>query len=280
MKSLFILAWLLTASSAIAEQPKLRLLEEVTVQGAIVRLSDLLPPATPATLTKGTENIVVGRAPESGSFRVLPKATIRASLLKKDFLEIPALVVVHRQEFPIEPEAVKEALQNSSAGKRIDFSRARIRIPAGFASRTLKPQLELLGLARGFDRVTLIASLRCRDRSACGRFVAEITLPDALPDDASLLARQSVIRVRAGALPVSDSTGPFLVQPGTRAWLVTENRGMKITQMVMPLKKARAGEIVRVADPVTHRILLAQVVGEKLLRPVSASAEIGPERAK
>jgi len=32
--------------------------------------------------------------------------------------------------FPIEAEAVKAALQNSSAGRRIDFSRAEIRVPA------------------------------------------------------------------------------------------------------------------------------------------------------
>jgi hypothetical protein len=263
-----------------AAQRIVRLLEDVTVDGATVRLSDLLPPATPAALTTGTENIVVGRAPEPGTVRVISGMTIRASLPEKVSVEIPVLVVVHRQQFPIEPEAVKEALKESSAGKQIDFSQAQIRIPAGFASRIPKPQLELLDLAHGFDRVTLIASLRCRERTACGRFVAEIILPNPLMNDDSLVGTHSFTAVRSPGFPSHSDSTPFLVQPGAPAWLVVENSGMKITQRVMPLKKARAGELVRVTDPITHRVFVAQVVGEKLLRPASPGAEIAPERTR
>jgi hypothetical protein len=280
MKYLVILAWLWSASSAIAEQPKLPLLEDVTVQGATVRLSDLLPPAMPADLTLGIENTVVGRSPEPGSVRVLSGATIRASLAAKSPFEVPAVVVVHRQEFPIELEAVVEALKDSSAGKRIDFSRARIRIPAGFAARVPKPQLELLSLMPGFDRATLIASLRCRERSACGRFVAEITVPDVSTDDDSLMAAHSYIAVSVSRLSAAYSTGPFLVQPGTPAWLVIEDSGMKIMEKVMPLRKGRVGETVRVRDVTAHRILVGQVIGEKLLRPAIGGAEIRPERTR
>jgi flagella basal body P-ring formation protein FlgA len=70
------------------------------------------------------------------------------------------------------------------------------------------------------------------------------------------------------------------VKPGVTAWLVSENQGMRITQTVMPMARARAGEMVRVSDPLTHQILLAQVSGERLLRPASVSLGSNPERVK
>jgi hypothetical protein len=227
-------------------------------------------------------DIVIGRAPQPGSVRVLTGVEIRENLPEGLAFDIPALVIVRRQQFPIEPEAVKEALKDSMAGRRIDFSRAEIRVPGGFFSRTRKPDLELLGLTQGFDRMTLIATLRCRERSACGRFIAEITLPDRdnpLNGDSLVAKRHSKI-LHTRALPSPAITGPFLVQPGTMAWLIIEDSGIKITQTVMPLKKARAGEIVRVSDPVMHRVLLAQVAGERLLRPARATVEAKPERTR
>jgi hypothetical protein len=280
MKLLVIFAWLWSASPGIAEQRTVRLLDDVTVPGATVRLSDLLPPATPAALSTGAEDVVLGRAPEPGSFRVLSEAAIRVSLPETDPFDIPARVVVHRKEFPIEREAVKEALKQSSAGRMIDFSRAQILVPAGFGASVPKAQLELLGLIPGFDRATLIARLRCREPGACGRFVAEVRLADAPPNYDSLIARRSFISARASALFASDLTAPFLVQPGTPAWLVIEDRGMKITERVMPLRKGRAGETVQVRDVTAHRVLAAQVVGEKLLRLANGSAEIKPERTR
>lgn len=175
-----------------------------------------------------------------------------------------------------------QALKDSIAGRKIDFSRAQIRVPTGFGASVPKPQLELLGLSPGFDRATLIARLRCRERSACGRFVAEIKLPDSdkLLNGDSAIARQSRNAFHSNPATSSVATGPFLVKPGVTAWLVSENQGIRITQTVMPMARARAGEMVRVSDPLTHQILLAQVSGERLLRPASVSLGSNPERVK
>jgi hypothetical protein len=281
MKFLFTLAWFCVAASANPAASTQRLLEDVTVANANVRLSDLLP--SPGArirtmlLTASQPDTVIGSAPQPGGIRVLTGAEIEARLSGKRNFEVPALVVVRRQQFPIEPQAIMQVLKDSIAGREIDFSRAQIRVPAGFGASVPKPQLELLGLSRGFDRTTLIARLRCRERSACGRFVAEITLPDSDKpvNSDSIIAGHSLSAFRSRS-PVA--SGPFLVRPGVTAWLVSENQGMRITQTVMPMAKARVGEVVRVSDPVTHRILLAQVAGERLLRPASVSDVGKPER--
>jgi len=256
------------------------------VANATVRLSDLLPPtgASVATMliTASAADTVIMSAPQPGSVRVLTGAEIEARLSGSRAFEIPALVVVRRQQFPIAPEAVLQVLKDSIARRKIDFSRAQIRVPGGFGASISKPGLELLGLSLGFDRTTLIARLRCRERSACGRFVAEITLPDSdkPPNRDSIIARygRDAFHSNTAASPVA--TGPFLVKPGVTAWLVSESKGMRITQPVMPMTRARAGQIVRVSDPVSHQIVLAQVAGERLLRPASVSAGSNPERAK
>jgi hypothetical protein len=280
MKFLFIVVSLCVAASANAAASTLRLLDDVTVANANVRLSDLLPPTGARVrtmiVTASQPDTVIGSAPQPGSIRVLTGAEIEARLSDKRDFEVPALVVVRRQQFPIEPEAIMQVLKDSIAGREVDFSRAQIRVPAGFGASVPKPQLELLGLSQGFDPATLIARLRCRERSAYGRFVAEITLPADKPvNGGSRIARHSSNAFRSRPPVVM---GPFLVRPGVTAWLVSENQGMRITQTVMPMARARTGGMVRVSDPVTHRILLAQVAGERLLRPASVTDVGKPER--
>jgi flagella basal body P-ring formation protein FlgA len=105
-------------------------------------------------------------------------------------------------------------------------------------------------------------------------------VPDVSADDDSLMAAHSYIAVGVSRLSAAYSTGPFLVQPGAPAWLVIEDSGMKIMEKVMPLRKGHAGETVRVRDVTAHRVLVGQVIGEKLLRPVIGGAETSPERTR
>ena len=59
---------------------------------------------------------------------------------------------------------------------------------------------------------------------------------------------------------------PPLVRPRVPASLVIESEAIRIQLRVVPLRAAALGETVRVLDPVTHRVLLAQVTGERLLK--------------
>lgn len=56
-----------------------------------------------------------------------------------------------------------------------------------------------------------------------------------------------------------------LVDPRRPASLIFEAQAIRIQLQVIPLRKAGLGETVRVLDPVTRRVLVAQVAGEGLL---------------
>jgi flagella basal body P-ring formation protein FlgA len=76
----------------------------------------------------------------------------------------------------------------------------------------------------------------------------------------------------AGPKLISKSD-PVLIQPGRMAVLVIDGDGFRITQPVMPLRRARLGELVRVTDPLTHRSLVARVSGKGMLRPDAITKE-------
>lgn len=59
---------------------------------------------------------------------------------------------------------------------------------------------------------------------------------------------------------------PALVNPRIPAALVVESKTIRIQLRVLPLRAGALGETVGVLDPVTHRVLVAQVAGEGLLK--------------
>ena len=87
MKNFLICAWILTALSAAgqAENVRIHLLAEVTVQTATLHLSDLLPADATLRLKAAAGKVSLGRAPEAGSLRVFTGGDLREAIA-----EIPA----------------------------------------------------------------------------------------------------------------------------------------------------------------------------------------------
>ena len=73
-----------------------------------------------------------------------------------------------------------------------------------------------------------------------------------------------------GRVQVSDLKSA--VQPGRPAWLLVESDGMRIRERVSPLRRARQGKTVPVLSGTGRRPLLAEVVGDGLLRTKPESA--------
>jgi hypothetical protein len=187
-------------------------------------------------------------------------------------LELPEQVVVRRVGWPLETETVRRTLARSALAGRFDFSRMPIMLPADFMTAVPHPLLEATAVTSSPDRLRLLAILRCRERTACSSFLAEIVLDSAL---SGVVARWSkpasetlgaIFLKQTMTHPIVSSSSPVLVQPGRLALLTIEGDGFKITQPVLPLKRARLGELVRVSDPRSHRSWMAQVAGSGQLR--------------
>ena len=260
--------------SANAEHPRVKLLAEVSVRTDTLRLSDLLPADAGMQVQVAAERVSLGRAPQPGSLRVFTASGLRQAISEvgpfTSAIDIPEQVIVRHSGWPVEAEAVRRTLARSKFARQLDFSQARVTLPASLSTGVPHPQFEVSALTPG-ERDWL-ARMRCRERKACGSFLVEI----ALSEPASI-GRTPPALVSAAFSPrrlklISES-GPFLVQPGKMAVLVIEGDGFRITQPVMPLRRARLGELVRVSDPSTHRFRVARVSGKGMLRPDTTPKE-------
>ena len=259
-RPLVIFVLLIVAPVMEAQSRQLELLPEAVVQRETLWLSDLLPAEAGTALRSAAAEISLGRSPEVGSFRVFTRPQLRAELRDKIAISLPEQVVVRRRGGNLEVEYVRQALAGSAVTNGIDFSKATISFPREILARTYGLQLEVTRLAQTSDR-RFSATLRCRERNACGAFLAEIELPQE---------EASVPRVQPGATsktysPARVLSSPTLVRPGIPASLVIQSDTLRIGLRVLPLRKAALGETVRVVDSTTHRVLLADVTGEGLL---------------
>jgi hypothetical protein len=270
MKYFLIFAWLVTVFSANASGENLRvcLLAEVTVQAETLRLSDLLPDDAGTRLKAAADRVLLGRAPQVGSVRVFTVSELRQAAAEVPSqtteIDIPEQVVVRRLGWPLEIETVTRTVAHSNLTHQLDFSQAKIMLPPGFTTVTPHPQFEVAALKPSSDHRGFFALIRCRERTACGSFLAEIvfSVPTVGVESRELkLASEKVTEPDRSAV-----AAPVLVQPGRMALLVIDGDGFRITQTVMPLKRGGLGELVRVSDPRTHHSWLAQVSGNAMLR--------------
>lgn len=278
MKHLLICGWMLTltvvAAGADAENLRVRLRPEVTVEGKTLRLSDLLPDNAGAQLKATAESLSLGRAPDVGSLRVFSAAQLRQMIAKTPLataeIEIPEQVVVRHIGWQLESETITRALARFKLMRGFDFSQTKTVLPPGFTSAAANPRFEVTGINPSSDHHELLASMRCRERATCGSFLVQV-LNVRAEGRGSPEFVQAFEKVAELGLPLR--AGPVLVRPGRLALLVINGGGIRITQPVMPLKAARMGELVRVSDPRTHHSWLAQVIGNGLLRPEGTRKE-------
>jgi hypothetical protein len=276
MKYFLFFVWIATAlpANASGQDFRVRLRAEVTVEGKTVRLSDLLPDNAGGRLKAAAESLSLGRAPQIGSLRVFSANKVRQAIaeipLATTEIDIPEQVVVRRIGWPLQTENITRTLSHSKFTHALDFSKAKIVLPPGFSSIAVNPQIEVTAFNSNSGHQRLLASMRCRERAVCGSFLVEVlnVLAEAVP---SRELRQGSEKVAESGL--SSIAGPVLVRPGRLALLVIEGDGIRITQLVMPLKSARLGEVVRVSDPRTHRSWLAQASGNGTLRPEATQKE-------
>lgn len=257
----FVLLALLAGTTLRAQDATVELRDQATVQGETIRLSDLLSPDATHATRLAAESISLGRAPEPGSVRVLRGEDLRRAVDGTIAVKFPGLAVVQGAGWPLRDSNLRQALRESEAGRRYDFSRARLVPPKDFSTRTSDPWLEVLGVSAATDTRNLSARLRCRQRSDCGSFLVEVVFDGAIVtravgQEASVLARSRA--GRGGA----DRTVVALVQPGRPASLMFEGEGFRITKRVFPLQRAGFGQMVKVFDPTARHVALARVEGK------------------
>lgn len=230
-----ILAALWTQAESSARNG-LRLLDEATVRSNNVLLSELLPLNASAELKSVAQKIVLGRAPEPGSFRVFDATDVERLVPVDTELDVPASIIVRREGWPLNLESVRRAVEQSQPAERIDWNAAQINGPADFTTLAPDPKLDFVSVTP--EDHALLVLLRCRQRAACGTFAVEVTPVDSwLNTDRGLKSATSSDITHNFARAARGFSGPDLVRPGCLALLVIEERGLRISEPVMPGKR-------------------------------------------
>ena len=182
-----------------------------------------------------------------------------------------------RAAWPLDIEWLRKMLQQNPLLQGLELSQAQIFPPPDFTTGIQDPEMEVRRIQENLTGNRLFIALRCHKRNHCSSFLVEVALPKPKTRDANI-THYSLLSApfSAGAFhkkPNPEAPGPVLVQPHTPAMLVIEEDGLRITEPVLPQKRARLGELVRVNDPSAHRSMMAEVIGRGLLAPSGETNE-------
>ncbi len=272
----------LSLASVASAQVHPRVLTEAFVEGKNIRLSDVLSSDSPSDSRRLAEGLVLGDSPRLGSVREFSREQIERILVGEPFplanVEVPPSIRVERKAWPIAPDLLQAALQRfllapaadrtSVAGKALNSAVARtiaedgesrsIQVAAG-ASKAASPRasVEAYSARCELGQRRLQVRLRCPDRALCADFMVAVT-------DAKVVAT----RCARSALSRSERTLP-LIAAGSKATLYWQSGSLRLSLPVVCLEPGSLGQMVRVLDANSHRVLRAQVTGARELKAVS-----------
>jgi hypothetical protein len=277
-----------------AADSKVPLLREVVVRGGSVYLADLLPERAPSSMRILAQRILIGRAPQPGSIRVLSGDAVLRRLVNDDVLrkvEVPPQIVIHRSGRQITREEVAAAIQatlrhNKFLGNqliapedisfmapvmlsvddaqlqvtRMELDPSLRQIKFLLASRADHSILPFVAMAR--SRVDLAQLDEAQDREAgrAGRTGEPTRSVETIsPADGIEALPAGLPVVRFDRLAQQRVT---LVEAGKTARLrLISGPSTQLSLDVTPLEPGAFGQQIRVRLRPTGRILEAQVIG-------------------
>jgi hypothetical protein len=258
-------------SARAARVPRIELLREVSVAGARLLLSDLLPEGAPGSLRARATEISLGIAPQLGNTRTLERdAMMNRISVSPDILSeitVPDRVMVSREARPITASEVLGAIR-----KALEHSGVR-------AAQTLRPE-DILFQSRVFvspgDAGLQVMRMEFDAGLRRARFLLWPSLdPTVLPFfvtarlDGDLLPAavhgaepgQSLSRPGISPAPKPLAAQEILVSPGERATLLLRSATLQMFADVAPLERGALGQQIRVRVLDTGKIFNARVDG-------------------
>ena len=270
--------------------PRVQIPEFVQVAGATVRLSDLLPPDAPAELSEIGARVILGETPLIASQRVISKAQIEGKLREfpslLEQLELPDRLIITCKRRRLSSPEIWTAIEDFLARRGLPalapeaclapngensplFDPAAVRPghqQCGVGGLQLQAPVFVTKLDPGLE-VKFMEPDRVRRRLRFLLWTAHE--PQVLPfyvtveklSTTAAWPTQTSRSVRPAAAPAV-----VLVPMGRPARLVVETAALRFTLLVSPLESGVQGQVIRVRNLDTQRVIVAQVVGVGLLQ--------------
>jgi len=288
------------ARSAAAQVHKLSgrivLLASVETSADLIRLSDLLPANVPVWLAELAPEIVLGRSPQPGSVRVFSQEQLGRAVA--DYpqvlaaISIPSRVEVHNGARELSREEILSAILHSLESSHLSTEepldeRALLRFPR-VAVQSEASGLEVTQLEEDTNKGLLRFRMWTPAEPAVRPFWVEAwarLAAGSLADGKGLRAATQVVSqpaltslagqsddhpIRrndslAGASASAPRLSAPLVEPGDPATILIQGSGLRIQASGIALERGWKGQRIHVRAVSTGKILLARVVGERML---------------
>ena len=242
------------------DKPSIVLRERVRLDHDTILLSDLLPAGVADALRTETASVELGRAPQTGSTRVLRRDQICRRLHSRALaqqISIPEQMTVSRTSWPIADESIRALLARYLQTSKWGLPAAPpddLQRDASFSAAQPSPALQVAAATWNRSASTIEFRIRCVERGICAPFLVRMAIPEDSSGSPARLRRRE--------------TAPVLVKAGAAATLRAESGGVRVSVRVLPLQPGTLGEIVRVRDPFTNRVFRVRVTGAEAVGPV------------
>ena len=260
-----------------------------------IRLADLLPAGVPVWLAELAPGIVLGRSPQPGSVRAFGQEQLARSLEGYPqvlaAISIPSRVEVRSSAREVTGEEIVASMVRSLEASHL---RTEMPLDGGFLVRF--PRVAVHSEAPGLEVTQLEESpgsgllrfrmwtaaepgvrpfwVETRARLAADSRAGSQALPTIFQSSAQPISGASARRGEAPAgiqpsKPATDAgagrpTGP-LVEPGEPATILIQGNGLRIQAAGIALERGWRGQRIRVRAVGTGKVLIARVVGERML---------------
>lgn len=232
----------------------LSLRREVIVAGDRLTLADLLPASAPSSLRLEAERVALGDAPQAGAIRLLGASMLRERLHREKFasaISVEGDTTVLRETRVIGLKDVEAPVLREFAARRLPVP-AVIDLSAVVAAPDGPMEIKVRNLR--YD-----AAQKCYDLSLTAGSPATQPFLVRVPSDerppAALEAKSNLpVKVKMRVRPD--------LPRGSRSLLRISGQGFTATVPVVALDDGITGASVRVEDPSTHHVYLADLTDD------------------
>ena len=274
-----------------ASSPPVTLLDEAALKTKSLLLSDLLPLDASAELRSASSKVALGSTPAPGSVRRMSREEVEHALLDEPALlaeiAIPKFIDVRRSCRQLTTSEVTAAVSSVlESGTPADLAGSRIELATPVYVTQDDPGLEVSEIE--FDALHQVTRFRLSISKEPGHLPFFVTVPgrfngklragnlgeaktgraSAKQSSASTFPGSTMKPERdqaAQAPPSRNERAELMVKAGAETRLVIQGADYRLTSTVIPLQSGTLGQQIRVRDPVTRKLLTAQVVGPGLL---------------
>jgi hypothetical protein len=257
--------------------PRIRIDDAVQVEGETIKLSDLLPPDSPGELKEKCSRFILGESPLPSSQRSISGVQIEQLLLDfpatLDQLEIPDRVLITRKRRRLSTNeilnAIETAMPASGTNRGTIPNLGDLHLQAPVFVTKMDAGVEVKSVE--FDpvqRKTLFLLWTSKEPQVLPFYVmvkGMARLASTSNSNGSAGGSRGVIHKRTASVKVA-SPGAALVAAGQPATLIVETPVMRMTMRVTPLERGVKGQLIRVRNQDTLRVLEAEVIGAGLLQ--------------